>query len=272
MEVLRLLAGGFDHTIDYNHSAPSPEYFWYRKRRQVLSLLAKHVRGLSAMWRGVELGCGPGVDLYLIRKKLLELNPEVNIGLVAIDGADVQLQNCRLKKSYYHAPDVNLARCDLSLQLPFRDRSFDFAYCSEVLEHLLQPDRFLFEVHRILKSSGLLLLTTPNEPNLFQRSFWKRKIGRQTSSEVPKPENADGVAVYEHISLRTISEWRRALASAGFESVDFERGALAYQVPRFLAGDFITGIRFCLEGILDLFPKRWTYKISDQMIALFRKL
>ena len=48
--------------------------------------------------------------------------------------------------------------------LPFRGETFDFLLCSEVLEHVpidLQPT-LLDEIYRVLKTSGILVLTTPN--------------------------------------------------------------------------------------------------------------
>ena len=47
--------------------------------------------------------------------------------------------------------------------LPFADRIFDFVYCSEVLEHLLDAEQGLDEIHRVLQPRGEAVLTVPNE-------------------------------------------------------------------------------------------------------------
>jgi SAM-dependent methyltransferase len=44
---------------------------------------------------------------------------------------------------------------------PFPDNHFDSVISTEVLEHVFNPNEFLLEVHRVMKSGGLLLLTTP---------------------------------------------------------------------------------------------------------------
>jgi SAM-dependent methyltransferase len=44
---------------------------------------------------------------------------------------------------------------------PFENQSFDSAISNQVLEHVFTPNDFLSEVHRILKSDGLLLITVP---------------------------------------------------------------------------------------------------------------
>ncbi len=46
--------------------------------------------------------------------------------------------------------------------LPFRDEEFDGILCSELIEHLFDPDRLLTEIFRVLASDGVLFLTTPN--------------------------------------------------------------------------------------------------------------
>jgi hypothetical protein len=38
------------------------------------------------------------------------------------------------------------------------------------------------------------------------------------------------VTLYGHISLKPYREWRNELESAGFEEIDYERGAIAYSL------------------------------------------
>jgi SAM-dependent methyltransferase len=46
---------------------------------------------------------------------------------------------------------------------PYDDNSFELVLCCEVLEHLLiNPSHMLYEIHRVLRPGGFLLLTTPN--------------------------------------------------------------------------------------------------------------
>jgi SAM-dependent methyltransferase len=44
---------------------------------------------------------------------------------------------------------------------PFADGEFDSILCNQVLEHVFQPDQFLSEIARVLKTDGTLLLTIP---------------------------------------------------------------------------------------------------------------
>ena len=67
-----------------------------------------------------------------------------------------------LLEAHKRAPGVPLLNCDLGQGLPFRDETFDVILASEVIEHLAQPEVFLAEARRVLSTSGVLLLTTPN--------------------------------------------------------------------------------------------------------------
>lgn len=44
--------------------------------------------------------------------------------------------------------------------LPFVDGAFDVVLCTEVLEHLPEPQRAIDEMYRVLRAGGTLLLTT----------------------------------------------------------------------------------------------------------------
>ena len=59
-------------------------------------------------------------------------------------------------------PNIHFCVVDLHERLPYPDGSLDFACAVEVIEHLENPRRFLRECHRILKSDGMLILSTPN--------------------------------------------------------------------------------------------------------------
>ncbi|HKP31957.1 MAG TPA: class I SAM-dependent methyltransferase, partial [Chitinophagaceae bacterium] len=45
--------------------------------------------------------------------------------------------------------------------LPFPDGHFDSLFCSEVLEHIFDPDDALTEMHRVLKPGATALFTVP---------------------------------------------------------------------------------------------------------------
>jgi SAM-dependent methyltransferase len=52
------------------------------------------------------------------------------------------------------------ARCAAGV-LPFSNAAFDVVLCTEVLEHVPNPDATLQEIRRVLRGGGTLVLTTP---------------------------------------------------------------------------------------------------------------
>ncbi len=53
------------------------------------------------------------------------------------------------------------AAADLK-KLPFRDDTFDAAFCSQVIEHEREPTALLAELGRVVKRDGTLVLTAPH--------------------------------------------------------------------------------------------------------------
>lgn len=52
---------------------------------------------------------------------------------------------------------------DLERQnLPFKDDFFDLVVCSETIEHLIDIDVLMYEIHRVTKINGVFILTFPN--------------------------------------------------------------------------------------------------------------
>jgi ubiquinone/menaquinone biosynthesis C-methylase UbiE len=72
----------------------------------------------------------------------------------SIIGLDLESTVCPVN---YDAVTVGDAR-----QLPFRSNYFDTILAGEIIEHVEQPLQFLRNCRRLLKSGGLLVLSTPN--------------------------------------------------------------------------------------------------------------
>jgi SAM-dependent methyltransferase len=72
--------------------------------------------------------------------------------------ADADLEALRAARQ--HA--LGVVQLDATEALPFRSGSLDGILAGEIIEHLYDPDRFLSECCRVLRPSGVLVVTTPN--------------------------------------------------------------------------------------------------------------
>jgi 2-polyprenyl-3-methyl-5-hydroxy-6-metoxy-1,4-benzoquinol methylase len=122
-----------------------------------------------------DVGASMGSDeLYLLRRlarNFREALPCDRIHLSLVEGDQEliaggqralkqALASDRVDFEYYHHPLVE--------GLPLQDRSRHLVICSEVVEHLEEPEKLLCEIFRILRPGGFLMLTTDNSPSVLQ--------------------------------------------------------------------------------------------------------
>jgi len=125
------------------------------------------------------------------------------------------------------APPCDTA-CDLNsdtLVLPFDDGNFDLIICTEVLEHVLWPQRLLQEARRVLSDQGRVLVSVPNCCSLSYRVAWL--LGRipscAASGNLP-PElgsttylRQDGSTIGGHVIDFTLRRTRSLLQYSGLK-------------------------------------------------------
>jgi len=111
----------------------------------------------------LDVGCGEGRHSFEASSRL---NYGGDGGLVCA----LDLDNLSLRKTHYvlhYMESQNdgtknwLVLMGDSLRLPFRDASFDKIICSEVMEHVPDPDQGIAEMVRVLKPGGLMAVTVP---------------------------------------------------------------------------------------------------------------
>jgi len=86
---------------------------------------------------------------------------------------DISKQAIRDAKANSHnPPPKKFVLADLE-HLPFPKNTFNKIECSEVIEHVYSPTKLLSELHRVLKPSGFLVISFPNEQliNLLKKVF-----------------------------------------------------------------------------------------------------
>ncbi len=70
---------------------------------------------------------------------------------------------------------ATLVRGD-AMRLPFCDGAFDRVYCSEVLEHVLDPEAAVREMRRVLSPSGCAVVSVPNEALINRVKGWVFRV------------------------------------------------------------------------------------------------
>jgi SAM-dependent methyltransferase len=81
---------------------------------------------------------------------------------------------------------------------PFVDEEFDSILCTEVLEHVFNPDIFLKEVYRVLKPGGKAFFTTPLLWKEHQKPY---DYGRYTSFGIRHIFEVNGFQILEQKKL-----------------------------------------------------------------------
>jgi ubiquinone/menaquinone biosynthesis C-methylase UbiE len=96
----------------------------------------------------LEVGCGAG---YVLEK----------IPAGFLFGIDISEHI--LKKAYIRLGNRVFLTKSNAEYLPFKDGSFDKVYCTEVVEHVYNPQRLIEEMIRVVKPEGSIVLSAPNE-------------------------------------------------------------------------------------------------------------
>jgi len=146
--------------------------------------------------------------------RILELSPGKGhlttalweAGFKNIEAMDIYPENFANK-------DIKCHKGNLSEKFPFDDQSYDLVITVEGIEHLEDQYRFASEINRVLKTGGMLALTTPNIGNFPSRvrflftSFYA--LCTRPSSEFVKNW------VIEHIAPVTFYQLRHILHTNG---------------------------------------------------------
>lgn len=182
------MARKYDPDAYHRHPNPAVRLVEGMRVRRLLQLL--DVRGGQ---RVLEVGCGAG--------NILE-----QIAGAQLFGVD--LSHALLDKARARLGDRAALHEGFAESLPFADSSFDRVYCSEVLEHVVDPLAVLREMRRVVRPTGWAVISFPNEALIDQVKDVLRRVGlwRRFSG---------GKGAYQ-ASERMTDEWHlHALTSEG---------------------------------------------------------
>jgi SAM-dependent methyltransferase len=260
--------------------SPVRNHYWHRKLAETIALVDRHRDAILAAAGPdgptvVDVGGGDGRDLFVLRECL-----DVPGARYVLVDADVDARAAfDASQRQYGADDTEYVAANLTRPLPFADGSVHLVHCSEVVEHLEDPGAMLREVRRVLAPGGHLLLTTPNQPNPLQRTFWSRsrraraRAANETQRGVfvfPGPDG-EPIAVHGHVSLKTARQWDAVAAAAGLELAATGRGSIAQAGYPRLDRTWPLAAVFLAEAATELLPLSARRVLSNQVIALYRR-
>jgi len=147
-----------EHPIDdYYASSPLPIRLIERRRLAIIRDFVGSADDLDLL----EIGAGGG--------HVLRMFPTARI--TALDVSDVYLDTARKNLAGYDASFVK-GEVD-KLDLP--PASYDRIICTEVLEHTENPDAILAAIARLLRPTGVAVITVPNDPLILRLKNFVRR-------------------------------------------------------------------------------------------------
>ncbi len=135
---------------------------------------------LIELIKGLPVDLGQASMREKTKGKLIAFNYiESGKGKKALDiGCREGMQSERLLNLGYDVTSIDIepkypkaVTLDVNQPLPFDNATYDLIWCSEVIEHLIDPVFSVNEMRRVLKPDGRLIITTPNSYAWFFRLF-----------------------------------------------------------------------------------------------------
>lgn len=176
----------------------------------------------------LDLGCAEGVLGSEIKKRY------------GCDVFGIEINKNAIKQAQKMGVKVRAA--DLENKWPFPDNSFDVVMATQIIEHVINTDNIILEAKRVLKKSGLLIITTPNLASWFNRiiflfgfqpfyteiSLKDKTLGLKFTRNLTKNREPIG-----HIRVFTLKGLRDLLEYHQFKIAAVKGGSI-YYLPSFM--------------------------------------
>jgi SAM-dependent methyltransferase len=132
--------------------------------------------------------------------------------------------------------EICFRRCDLTKdKIPFSDNSFELVLLLEVIEHLKMDHRLLLkEISRVLKESGILIITTPNFCSLTNILLMLKGENVQPPLNILFEDNQSGDV---HVREFTLKELSNLINGSSFDIVFCEHASYYDNIHTFKASD-----------------------------------
>ena len=196
--ILKILMYGnkFTDPIDGNTFRAFLPYGYNKIRNNVLSPSTYSLERHRLLW----LYLKNETSFFKAKLKVLHFAPE----------SALMNQFKKLKNLSYDTIDLNSPIADIKADicdLPFLDNSYDFILCNHVLEHIVDDNKAIRELYRVLKKNGIGIFQVPIDYN--------RDTTFEDFSVTNKKERNKLFGQYDHVRIYGLDFFDR-LQKAGF--------------------------------------------------------
>lgn len=208
-------------------------FFPYLYRRVFLAKALHMLEFIPSRSYILNSACGTGWFSFMAQQR--------GYGVESIDLSDKVLSEVDYL-NHKLGTDITVKKGSVT-DLPYQDKTFDAVVLSEILEHLMEPQKALSEAYRVLKNGGRLIVTVPGYsyqlvfdyfiskvfPSSYDkrltRDYQKLKMSHQT-------EDLD-----YHVNQFRIGELKQSIYEAGFRLLHFRNTMFLYPfISGFLSG------------------------------------
>jgi ubiquinone/menaquinone biosynthesis C-methylase UbiE len=197
----------------------------------------------------VDVGCGTGTIAARIHH-------ETGANVVGFDISASAVAESRKRGVEAHVLDLDRDN------LPIPDATIEVVLMAEVIEHVVNPDHALSEIHRVLVPGGNLVLSTPNMACLINRimvPLGLQPFHTEVSTKVVIGRRfgflGEGAEPVGHLRIATYRALRQLLKLNGF-TVRHAEGATVLARPAFRA----------VESLLN-----WTPSVASIVVLIAAK-
>jgi len=193
----------------------------------IRTYMASHNIVLAARWSGkIKMATQSLVQTVLVVLHLISISENAlyctQLIMVSLAATVTVISLCDYCLHFFYAvKEKRITNCKIQRMategLTFPDGSFDIITCIEVLEHVQNQDRALYQISRILKPNGVFVLSVPNRWWIFETHGAKLPLFKWNRvpffSWLPKKIHNR----YAYARIYTLEEITNLLHKHGFE-------------------------------------------------------
>jgi len=150
---------------------------------------------------------------FLNRIKLLHFAPEKSFYEFFSKQKNVEYYPCDLHpENYNYKGTVRINKVSIT-DIPFRNDFFDIILCNHVLEHIVDENKALIELFRVMKKGGWGIFQVPIDYN--------RETTYEDASITTPKEREKAFGLSDHVRIYG-SDYKERLAVSGFKVVELD--------------------------------------------------